>query len=193
MGTPGPTQPDPDQPGQHPADGHPDLPGQAEDLLGRRVGAAFIDTALLTGLFLIMGLTVGQSSVGGGGFDVSLSPAWSLLYLALVLLYYFTMETATGQTVGKRLLGLRVLRTDGSRPSAAAIAGRTLLRLIDWLPALYLIGFITILATGPRRQRLGDLAARTGVARALPARRPALAYIPLASFSWRSPACPPTG
>src|SRR5262249_60607544 len=78
------------------------------------------------------------------------------------------------------LLGRRVVRPGGSRASAAAVAGRTLLRLIDWLPALYLTGFITVLATGPRRQRLGDLAARTGVARALPARRPGLAYIPLA-------------
>jgi len=180
MSIPGPTPPDPGQPGQHPAGGHPGLPGQAEDLLGRRVGAAFIDIALLAGLLVIMGLTVGQASVGGGGFDISLGPAWFLVYLALVLLYYFTTETATGQTVGKRLLGLRVVRTDGSRPSAAAVAGRTLLRLIDWLPALYLTGFITVLATGPRRQRLGDLAARTGVARALPARRPGLAYIPLA-------------
>jgi uncharacterized RDD family membrane protein YckC len=149
-------------------------------VLGRRVGAAVIDIALLTGLFVIMSLTVGQSSVSGEGFEFSLSLAWSLVYLALVLLYYFAAEAATGQTVGKRLLGVRVLRTDGSRPSAAAIAGRTLLRIIDWLAALYLTGFITILATGARRQRLGDLAARTGVARALPGQRRGLAFVPLA-------------
>jgi hypothetical protein len=123
---------------QRPAGGHPDLPGQAEDVLDRRIGAALIDVALLAGLFTILSLAVGRGWIGGarGGFGFSLSPAWSLVYLALVLLYYFTTEAAAGQTVGKRLLGVRVVSAGGSRPSTAAIAGRTLLRIIDWLPLL---------------------------------------------------------
>jgi len=166
---------------QHPAGGHPDLPGQAEDVLDRRIGAAFIDIALMAGLFAILSLAVGPGWVGGarGGFGFYLGPAWSLVYLALVLLYYFTTEAATGQTVGKRLLGVRVVSADG-RPSAAAIAGRTLLRIIDWLPLLYLTGLISIGVTGPRRQRLGDLAAGTLMARAEPGQRRVLAFVPLA-------------
>jgi uncharacterized RDD family membrane protein YckC len=156
------------------------LPVHDENPLGRRVGAALIDMVLLAGLLVIMGLTVGQHSAGGGGFSVSLSPAWALAYLALLLAYYFALETTTGQTVGKRLLGLQVVRADGSRPSAWAISARTLLRIIDWLPLLYLAGFITMLATGRRQQRLGDLAAGTAVARALPARHRGLALVPLA-------------
>jgi hypothetical protein len=62
----------------------------------------------------------------------------------------------------------------------AAIAVRTLLRIVDWLPALYLVGFIAMLATGERRMRLGDLAARTRVARALPGGRRGLALVPVA-------------
>jgi Clp amino terminal domain, pathogenicity island component len=58
----------------------PALPGQ-EDLLGRRIAAALIDLALLTGLGLILGLTVGESSVGGGSYSVFLNGAWLLLYL----------------------------------------------------------------------------------------------------------------
>jgi hypothetical protein len=50
------------------------------------------------------------------------------------------------------------------------VAIRTVVRLVDWLPLLYLVGFLTLLATGARRQRLGDLAARTGIARAAPIR-----------------------
>jgi len=41
-------------------------------------------------------------------------------------------------------------------------------------------GFITMLATGTRRQRIGDLAARTAVARAVPMRHRGLALVPLA-------------
>src|SRR5262249_11772913 len=102
---------------QHPAGGHPDLPGQAEDVLDRRIGAAFIDIALMAGLFAILSLAVGPGWVGGarGGFGFYLGPAWSLVYLALVLLYYFTTEAATGQTVGKRLLGVRVVRRRRAR------------------------------------------------------------------------------
>jgi uncharacterized RDD family membrane protein YckC len=45
------------------------------------------------------------------------------------------------------------------------VAIRTILRLVDSLPFLYLLGFIVIMVT-PRRQRLGDLAGGTTVARA---------------------------
>lgn len=162
----------------------PAPPGQ-EDLLERRSGAALIDVALLTGVFVIFILTVGEIEIrteSGTGWRISanLDPAWWLVYLAVVLAYYFVFEVAVGQTVGKRLLGLRVVRADGSRPSAAAIAVRTLLRLVDWLPALYLLGFIAMLASGQRRQRLGDLAAKTRVARALPEGRRGLALVPVA-------------
>jgi hypothetical protein len=51
---------------------------------------------------------------------------------------------------------------------------------VDFLPLLYLAGFITMMATGARRQRIGDLAARTGVARARPVRHRGLAAVPLA-------------
>ena len=160
----------------------PAAPGQ-EDLLGRRSSAALIDVALLTGVFVIFSLTVGEirtESGTGWGVFAYVSPAWLLVYLAVVLAYHFGFEVAVGQSVGKRLLGLRVTRADGSRPSAAAIAVRTLLRLVDWLPVLYLVGFIAMLATGERRQRLGDLAARTRVARALPVGNRGLALVPVA-------------
>jgi uncharacterized RDD family membrane protein YckC len=161
----------------------PPAPPAQEDLLGRRSGAALIDVALLIGVFVIFILTVGEIRTESGtewGFFVYLKLAWSLVFLAVVLAYYFVFEMAVGQTVGKRLLGLRVVRADGSRPSVAAIAVRTLLRLVDWLPALYLLGFLAMLATGARRQRLGDLAAKTRVARALPVGHRGLALVPVA-------------
>jgi uncharacterized RDD family membrane protein YckC len=149
-------------------------PGQ-EDLLGPRIGAALIDIALLVAVLAILAATIGEATVGDGGFSFELYGTEAALYFALVLLYYFALEAVIGQTVGKLLLGLRVVRTNGSRPSLAAIGVRTLLRVVDWLPFLYLIGFIAMLATGPRRHRLGDLAARTSVQRTLPVRHRSLA------------------
>ena len=170
-------------------------PPRREDLLGRRIGAALIDLALLVAVFAILAATVGESTVEGSEFSFELTGAEAALYLALVLLYYFALEAVIGQSVGKFLLGLRVVRTDGSRPSVVAIAARTLLRVVDWLPFLYLVGFIAMMATGTRRQRLGDLAAKTGVAQALPVRHRSLAAAATAlvvvvllgfSFYWAS-------
>jgi uncharacterized RDD family membrane protein YckC len=145
-------------------------PAGGEDLLGVRVGAALIDLALLFGLLVVLSATIGEARVGDGFSFYLNSIADAALYLGLVLVYYFALEATIGQTVGKLLTGVRVVRADGDRPPVGAVAIRTVVRLVDWLPLLYLVGFLTMLATGARRQRLGDLAARTGIALAAPIR-----------------------
>jgi uncharacterized RDD family membrane protein YckC len=82
-----------------------------------------------------------------------------------VLRNHFTLlEGYLGQTVGKMLLGIKVIREDtGEVPGLGAAAIRTLLRLIDGLFA-YLVGFIAVLSSS-KRQRLGDMAAHTLVVR----------------------------
>jgi uncharacterized RDD family membrane protein YckC len=168
--------------GSEPPEPPSGAPPAQEDILGRRISAALIDLALLIGLLLVVGLTIGESDVEGGSFSVYLNGADAALYFVLVLLYYFGLEAIMGQTVGKLLLGLRVIHTDGRRPSVWAIAVRSLIRVVDWLPLLYLVGFIAMQATGLRRQRLGDLAAKTSVARAPAMRHRGLALAFFAVF-----------
>ncbi|QLG29370.1 RDD family protein [Halorarum halophilum] len=74
------------------------------------------------------------------------------------------METHSGQTLGKKALGLVVVTEEGGAPDVAAAAIRNLLRFVDWLPAFYLLGAIVV-AISDRDQRLGDLAADTLVVR----------------------------
>jgi uncharacterized RDD family membrane protein YckC len=147
-----------------------DGPDDREDVLGRRIAAGSIDVVLLIVLFIGLALTIGDteshSRSGSASRSVSLSGGPFLVYIGLVLLYYLAFEAITQATPGKLLLGLRVVSREGRRPSSGAILVRTLLRLVDWLPFFYLVGFITMLATGPRRKRLGDLAAKTSVVRA---------------------------
>ena len=133
------------------------------DVLGRRIGAALLDLLLMGILFVVLGVLIGDSESGDGGASVQLGSGATLLYFALVLLYYGITEAMTGQTLGKRLLGVRVARVDGSTPGTGAITARTLLRIVDALPFAYLVGLVAILATGRRRQRLGDLAGGTTV------------------------------
>jgi RDD family len=121
--------------------------GVADRPLGRRVAAALVDLGVLAGLYVIMSLIVGSTSPwigplgvnlfaftittsGGGVFSIGFSGAWAALYLILLPGYYFVLETLAGQTAGKALLGLRVLRSGGARPTAGAIA------LVRWCGSL---------------------------------------------------------
>ncbi len=79
--------------------------------------------------------------------------------------YAIALETAwSGQTVGKRMLNLRVIQESGVRIGFYHAALRNLARPVDRLPLLYLVGGITALVSGSH-QRLGDLLAGTIVVR----------------------------
>ena len=67
-----------------------------------------------------------------------------------------------GQTLGKRLLRLRVADVQGLQLQFSQIVVRNLLRFVDSLPALYLVGGLSCIINR-RSQRLGDFAANTVV------------------------------
>jgi uncharacterized RDD family membrane protein YckC len=69
-----------------------------------------------------------------------------------------------GQTIGKRLLQVRVMDAEGLRLTFQQIAIRNLLRAVDSLPALYTVGGVTMVVSR-YAQRLGDMAAGTIVVR----------------------------
>ena len=65
-----------------------------------------------------------------------------------------------GQTPGKRLVGIRVVRVDGSPVGVLESAVRNLVRVVDSLPLVYAVGCLSVLLTRQHR-RLGDLLAGT--------------------------------
>ncbi len=92
--------------------------------------------------------------------DVSMAFA-TLVFFVIRTGYAIAMEWFwQGQTVGKRVFGLRVMDVNGLRLQPSQIIIRNLLRTVDSLPFLYLVGGITCLASR-HGQRLGDLAANT--------------------------------
>jgi uncharacterized RDD family membrane protein YckC len=79
----------------------------------------------------------------------------------LWLLCFTYFEATSGQTLGKQLMNIRVVdETTLQHLDFGRSMVRNILRIIDWLPFLYLIGFILI-ATNDRKQRIGDMAARS--------------------------------
>ncbi len=88
-----------------------------------------------------------------------------LLYFLFYLGYAMALEWYwNGQTVGKRLFGLRVMDVRGLRLRPSQIIIRNLLRAVDSLPVFYLLGGAVCLASR-YAQRLGDIAANTIVVR----------------------------
>lgn len=69
-----------------------------------------------------------------------------------------------GQTPGKKIVGIRVVKDSGRPLTAAESIGRNLLRLIDQLPGFYAIGVIVALISS-RNKRLGDFVAGSMVVR----------------------------
>jgi uncharacterized RDD family membrane protein YckC len=131
-----------------------------QSILGPRIGAAVIDIILVFVLFLIVAATLGD--FGDGNASVSGFPAF--LLLLIVLGYYFVADAYLGgRTLGKAIVGLSVVADDGSTLRPGPAAARTLLRIVDGLPAFYLVGFIVVLAS--KGKRIGDMAAGSKVVR----------------------------
>lgn len=135
------------------------------DVVGRRIVAALIDVVAMVVLFFVMALVFGGIDTDDG-FSVELNDGPAVLYGALNLAYYIIFEALTASTPGKMIMGLRVVKIDGTYGWGSSLV-RNLLRIVDALPFLYLVGLITIAVT-KRNQRLGDLAARTLVVRDTP-------------------------
>jgi uncharacterized RDD family membrane protein YckC len=131
---------------------------------GRRVLATIVDGIVLSVAFWVMSALFGSTSAEGGQVGASLSGLAALFLFILSVAYFIILEGYLGQTLGKMLLGIKVVREDtGGVPGIKGATIRTVMRLIDGLFA-YLVAFIAVLAS-QKNQRLGDMLANTLVVR----------------------------
>jgi uncharacterized RDD family membrane protein YckC len=131
--------------------------------IGTRALAQALDLLLLGALAVVAVLAIAQFSfrLGSAGPLVLLP----ILALALPWAYFIAFELALGgQSPGKRVLSLRVVRDDGGEIGPLASIVRNLLRPIDFLPAAYGVGLV-VMFLNRHQKRLGDLAAGTVVVR----------------------------
>ena len=89
-----------------------------------------------------------------------------LVFLFIIFAYLILMEAYIGWTIGKRILGIRVVDETGGKIGLLKSIIRNLLRLVDGLPAFNILGIILI-ATSLKEQRFGDRIAKTYVVRNL--------------------------
>jgi uncharacterized RDD family membrane protein YckC len=132
--------------------------------LGDRFIAFVLDTAFLFGLFAIVDAWAFTRWGSVEGSEMRLTTASLLIAVTLnatvLFLYGWLLEAAWGATLGKAMVGIRVVGTRQGR-SFSACAVRNVLRIVDGL-GFYLVGTV-VAACSAARQRVGDIYARTAV------------------------------
>ncbi|HWS44626.1 MAG TPA: RDD family protein [Acidimicrobiia bacterium] len=128
--------------------------------LGSRFLARLLDTTIQ--LAIVFLLLIGVLATGAPGVARA-------VVIVLVFLVMFAYDVPfevlnEGRTLGKMAAGIRVVGLQGEPIGFLASAIRNIMRIVDFLPVLYITGVTSIVAT-QRDQRLGDLAAATIVTR----------------------------
>lgn len=148
--------------------------------IGNRFLAVAIDHFIqYVTIFLVAWAFISISGVGDSFGDSAKSlfnemPKWTLAIMVIVLFvlfagYFILFEWLwNGQTPGKRLMKLRVIREDGRPITLWEALARNLLRTFDAIPGvfipIYSVGLITVFMSR-RDQRIGDFFAGTVVVR----------------------------
>lgn len=149
-----------------------------ESPFNRFVGAAIDDGLWLAATFLVL------SYVPASVYDDHPEAVGIVLVvLASLWLNYFAFcESKWGKTIGKHVMGMKVLGGDGATASFGACSIRNLLRPLDYL----VIGPVMIAST-PRHQRLGDRIGDTIVVSERPPTTPAATVTAMAEEEDLSP------
>jgi uncharacterized RDD family membrane protein YckC len=139
--------------------------------IGSRGAAVIVDTVIQVIALVLVAIAI---TFGIGAFGLARTgPAAAVLGLSLFALatfvvvdgYFIILEIVwNGQTPGKRLVGLRVIRESGYPIQPVDAVIRNLVRILDWLPFFYAIGVLVMLLN-KRSKRLGDYASGTIVVR----------------------------
>lgn len=129
------------------------------------IGSRFIAISIDTMIQIAIGLVVGIA----GGFGIAgLSKYWprsSVWGSAFLVLFFFVLYFGyfaifeiiwNGQSPGKRWTKIRVIKDSGRPLTPAESIGRNLMRIVDWMPALYAVGVLSAIIT-KQNKRLGDL------------------------------------
>ncbi len=136
-------------------------------LLQRRIIAFIIDSLIILGLslFVVVGFVlVIYQSIGKDFMTVLFAFIVPLTLVPIVLhpLYFLFYEGRyNGQTYGKKIMKIRVVRNDGSYIGFYESMIRNLIRIIE-AATLYILSIILIMRS-EEQQRLGDMVANTVV------------------------------
>lgn len=134
--------------------------------VGYRILATILDAIFMIIyvmiIMLIFGISVSSAGMFYGENPYLIATIFIILGLP-ILLYHFLSETfMNGQSFGKKIVGIKVVKLDGTQPGIGSYLLRSLLRIIDMQLMNGLVALISV-AVSEKSQRLGDMAAGTTV------------------------------
>lgn len=135
--------------------------------VGERIVAYIIDMGLFVAVIFAALIGIGISGSIKGTNDVLIGFIF-IAYAALYVFYDLICETAmNGQSVGKRIMKIKVISLDGSRPRFGQYLMRWLFRIVDFLLSGGVCAVICV-AVSDKAQRIGDMVAGTTLIRTSP-------------------------
>jgi uncharacterized RDD family membrane protein YckC len=134
--------------------------------VGERILGRLIDFGLFIVIFIAGAIFAG---IIGNNFDSSAAfVVLIIIYAALYVFYDLICETwMNGQSVGKRVMKIKVISLDGARPSFSQYLLRWLFRIVDFTLTSGLCGLISV-AVSDKSQRVGDMVAGTTLIKTKP-------------------------
>jgi uncharacterized RDD family membrane protein YckC len=132
--------------------------------LGERIVAYLIDMAMFVVIFIAAMIVMSMLNVMNSGG--ALIGVMFIIYASVLYVFYdLACEIAmNGQSVGKRIMKIKVISLDGARPRFSQYLMRWLFRIVDFTLSSNLCGLICI-AVSDKSQRLGDMVAGTTLIR----------------------------
>lgn len=134
--------------------------------IGDRLIAFFIDGFTLMAFYFVAMMAFGfASNFSDSMNEFVIENQWIIyaVYVIPAFFYHLIFEISwNGKSFGKWLMGLQVVKVDGTNPSIGNYIIRWMFRLVEITFTSGMIAFITVLVNG-KGQRLGDIAAKTCV------------------------------
>lgn len=128
--------------------------------LGERIVGYLIDSLVIIAYFVV--LVFISLSLVGSRFIYHYT--W-IPFIFYVPIYFYTLAFEVfmnGQTIGKKVMKIKVISIDGAKPTLGQYLIRWIFRIVDISLSFFLCGIICI-AASERKQRVGDMVAGTAV------------------------------
>ncbi len=134
--------------------------------VGERVLAFFLDGFFIGVYYLVVIWIWGYiNSIGADPSDIEDSSVW-VLYVVLIIPvmgYHLVSEIiSNGYSLGKKIVGIRVVKIDGTRANISGYLIRWMFRLIEISMTSGVVAFVTVIMNG-KGQRVGDILGKTCV------------------------------
>jgi uncharacterized RDD family membrane protein YckC len=137
--------------------------------LGNRLLSGILDVLFKIGFIFSLSIILSFVGISSRYYGATMSIIISIVIFLPYIMYDFLFETFMhGQTFGKKIMKIKVVKLDGTQPSVGSYLLRWLIRLIEIDMCGGLIAIISI-AASKNSQRLGDMTAGTTVIRIKPA------------------------